>query len=173
MAGCVPLLVDCEHHPFPFDDVLDYSRFVVHAPMQAITDAPAGFVACLRKLRSDAPRLREMRRALHDAREELAYGWWGDAGPPSNMSLATAIRTGAWRLARYGRALDNLLRLTTVDPAARARPYNSWQIRAKGDAAELASQRPPRVHGFALLHYCRGDANATSFRGLERELEST
>ena len=93
---------------------------------------------------------------------ELAYGWWGDEGPPLNLSLAAALRSGAWRLARYGRALDNLLRLATVDPSKRVRPVNSWQVQARPHKEHDARRRPARQY-FGLLEYCRGDPNATSF----------
>lgn len=174
-AGCLPIVVDCELHPYPFEDALDYSLFVIYAPISAIGAHPSAFVHCLRRLNADTSRLRQMRVALAAAREELIYGWWGGDAPPSNVSLASAIKSGAWRLARHGRVLENLIRHATLDKATRPRPVNWWErggmagggdVARKGRHAETTfSHRPARATThpyFDLVAYCGGMVNNTS-----------
>ena len=139
-AGCLPILVDCEWHPAPFDEGskglnrtqlyegLDYRKFVAYMPVSTIEKAPLAFLHCLRRLsRNEKGWLLRWRSALNEAREMLSYGWW-ERPPVSNASLAATMRSGEWQMARPGvRLLENLLLSSTMPSSARLRPMNPWQ----------------------------------------------
>ena len=153
-AGCIPLIVDCESHPYPFDDKIDYSQFVLYAPIDGIAKQPDAFVACLRKLRDDTIALRRIRQALRDARVELIYGWWAEGGGvPKNHSLAQAIASGEWRLETHGNVLENLLRTALRDPSTRVEPTNAWQVKSERKHQPDTKSKPSY---FGLRSYCEG-----------------
>ena len=124
-AGCIPVVVDCETSARPFDDRIDYAKFTLFYPLRQIVEAPRSFLHCLQRLQrnaSFADHLRQWRRSLRDAREQLDYGYW-DIAPNASMSLLES----SWELRRDGRVLDNLLITAAMEPSKQSRSRNPWQ----------------------------------------------
>ena len=126
-AGCLPIIVDCEWNPAPFDHGIDYTQFVGFYPIQAIESAPFAFLHCLRRLSQDSNLMSGWRSALREARQEVSYGWWSK---PLNTSatLADLIRSGEWMLGQSGKVFDNLIASAAMDPARRSL-YGRWRDR--------------------------------------------
>jgi hypothetical protein len=163
------VIVDCAHVPYPFDERLDYSRFVAYYPVSQIAQEPSKFVRCLRTLRKSDALIREMRLALKDAREWLIYGWWlhaershpyvsdsPDVDRHGNNSHAAPGADGTkraasplhasdtlrkhWNSMHYGRVLDNLLINVATPKHLRNHPKFTGGV-AGGGGTQLAGGR--------------------------------
>ena len=107
-AGCIPIIVDCEYAPYPFDSRIDFREFVGFYPLAQLIREPAAFVDCLRRLQRRRDFVRRVRRALSAARKHLVYGWWKWPRVP-NASDAPSLRGPEWELAQPGSVLEQLL----------------------------------------------------------------
>ena len=170
-AGCLPIIVDCEWNPAPFDEGsrwlnrtqlyegLDYRQFVGYMPVSTVRRAPLAFLHCLRRLsRNEKGWLMRWRSALNEARELLSYGWW-ERPPSSNSSLAASMRSGEWRLVKPGlRLLETLLRSSAMPSAVRTRPMNPWQPLFNGVWKSNGHRlRDGKMRAFDLRPHCAAE----------------
>lgn len=103
-VGCIPIIVDCNVAPYPFDQRIDFREFIGYYPLAQITRHPEAFVQCLRTLQRRRAFIQRIQQSMHNARKQLMYGWW-----TREPSAATSIFSSEWELAQSGGVLDQVL----------------------------------------------------------------
>lgn len=104
-AGCIPVIIDCEHEEYPFDAALNYSSFTLYYPLSAISDNKKDFIECLNRLSKARDFMVPRLQSLKVAREALIYGWYH-----SYHSEDTSISDKAWKVQQPSRMVDYLVK---------------------------------------------------------------